>query len=302
MSIAVISHDQGGAEILSRWVKINPNNYNFSLDGPAKKVFKTNFGYYKNLEYKEAILKSKWVICSTGWQSELEKKAVKFAKKNKIKVVSFLDHWVNYKERFLLDDNYIFPDEIWVCDKYAYVLAKNIFKNINIVLKRNYYLENIYDELKKEKKFLKNNHNENSVLYLGENIAEHNLKAHGNPNYLGYTEKHAFSYFLQNINLFPKIEKIIVRPHPSEDRNYEWAKKLSCLVQISPIENTLLEDILGSETIIGCESMALVISIMASKRVISIIPPEGRKCVLPHKEILHLSEIQKDQTILKYRK
>ena len=68
-------------------------------------------------------------------------------------------------------------------------------------------------------------------------------------------------------------------------------------MQISPTENTLLEDILGSDTIIGCESMALVVAIMASKRVISIIPPEGRKCVLPHKEIIHLSEIQKDQTI-----
>ena len=33
------------------------------------------------------------------------------------------------------------------------------------------------------------------------NIAEHNQKKYGKPNFFGYTEKDAFKYFLDNLNL-----------------------------------------------------------------------------------------------------
>ena len=32
---------------------------------------------------------------------------------------AFLDHWTNYRERFLLDGSPVLPDELWVGDEHA---------------------------------------------------------------------------------------------------------------------------------------------------------------------------------------
>jgi hypothetical protein len=37
--------------------------------------------------------------------------------------------------------------------------------------------------------------------------------------------------------------------------------------------------------------MAMVIGLMAEKKVISSIPKNGRKCVLPHSNIIHLQDL-----------
>ena len=54
---------------------------------------------------------------------------------------------------------------------------------------------------------------------------------------------------------------------------------------------TLAEDILCSHIVVGCESMAMVVALLADKLVISCIPPGGRACQLPHKEILDLKDM-----------
>ena len=44
--------------------------------------------------------------------------------KNKIFVISVIDHWINYKKRFFRNNKIFFPDELWVTDNYAYKIAK----------------------------------------------------------------------------------------------------------------------------------------------------------------------------------
>ena len=39
--------------------------------------------------------------------------------------------------------------------------------------------------------------------------------------------------------------------------------------------------------------MAMVIALIAGKQVVSVIPPGGRSCVLPYKEIKHLQHMIK---------
>ena len=83
-----------------------------------------------------------------------------------------------------------------------------------------------------------------------------------------------------------KVENIIIRPHPSESANkYHWLLNEFRL----PIEfsngKSLVEDVSASDIIVGCESMALVVGLLAEKRVISSIPPGGRDCSLPHRDI-----------------
>jgi hypothetical protein len=126
-----------------------------------------------------------------------------------------------------------------------------------------------------------------SILYVCEPIRKHAQLQHGDDTYWGYTEETALRYFLSNINsLRLVLEKIIIRPHPSESANkYHWLLNEFRL----PIEfsngKSLVEDVSASDIIVGCESMALVVGLLAEKRVISSIPPGGRGSSLPHRDI-----------------
>ena len=126
-----------------------------------------------------------------------------------------------------------------------------------------------------------------SILYVCEPIRKHAQLQHGDETYWGYTEETALRYFLSNIHsLRLVLEKIIIRPHPSESANkYHWRLNEFRL----PIEfsngKSLVEDVSASDIIVGCESMALVVGLLAEKRVISSIPPGGRGSSLPHRDI-----------------
>ena len=62
---------------------------------------------------EESLIKSDWILTGTGWESNFERRAIIRARSLGIKSVSFLDHWVNYLERFKEKDEIILPDEIW---------------------------------------------------------------------------------------------------------------------------------------------------------------------------------------------
>ena len=139
--IAIISNDAGGAEILCKWVNINyKNHFFFSLSGPAKRIFKINKIKFLNLGVKKAVSKSSIVFTGTSLKSNHELKAIKFARKKNKKSFSFLDHWINYENRFIRDKKKIFPDTVCTLDKYAYKKAKKIFGN-KVKLLNNFYFE-----------------------------------------------------------------------------------------------------------------------------------------------------------------
>ena len=290
--IAVISHDAGGAEILSHWLKRQDYIFSTVLKGPAVKVFKNNNIQESNNNLFEAIKDANFVITGTSWQSNLEKEAIYIAKKMGIHTISFLDHWVNYEERFIYNNKLILPDEIWVTDKFAFDLAKNIFKKTTIKRKHNYYLNNLKKII--EKKIIKNKTiNQNyRGLFIGENISEHALLNTGNIDGFGFTEQDSLKFLLDNIcNLKIKVSNLKIRPHPSDIKDkYNWTRKNKIVTEISN-NNTLVDDILESNIIFGCESFAMVIGLLANKKVISCIPKSGKKCSLPYPKIIPLRDI-----------
>ena len=130
-----------------------------------------------------------------------------------------------------------------------------------------------------------------AVLYLGENFNSASIR-HGD-GYWGYRDEDAVKFFLENIGtVVNEVNTISIRPHPSEEQDkYEWVKEINPLVSSVSSNRLLLEDIMEAEIVAGCESMALVVALMAKKTVISCIPPGGRNCGLPHTELLHLGDL-----------
>lgn len=287
--IAVVSHDAGGAEILSSWLRRCEEPYCLVLDGPAQAIFQRKLGDHRSISLTDAIKQSDWVLCGTSWQSSLERQAISQAKAAGKKVVAFLDHWVNFAERFQEQGVAVYPDEIWVGDIEAEKIAQALFAGVKIVLQPNPYFEDLQLEFRKIKT-APSDSTQCSILYVCEPIREHALLQYGDERYWGYTEEDALRYFLQNVNaLGCTVSNIKIRPHPSESKTkYDWAMNNAALTIEMGGDKTLLEETAEADVVAGCESMAMVVGLLAKKRVISSIPPGGKTCSLPHPEIEHL--------------
>lgn len=296
--VGVICHDAGGAEIVSSYILLNNIKAKYCLKGPAIRVFKRKFGTIKNNSLIDIVNESSWLLSGTSWQSNLEYNAIRESIKQDKRIVVFLEHWINYPERFERNGITLLPDEIWVGDVYAKNIAEGCFENTNIELKDNPYLSEVRKSLSrfKPKKEMEAKY---SALYVCENISSHMLLKYKDENYLGYTEHDSLKLFLDNIDKINKnIDTIVLRPHPSDSNpqeKYNWIERHPAYklydVQFSK-EESLLQDIVDCDIVVGAESMAMVVGMTAEKRVVSSIPKEGRKCVLPFPEIEHILKIK----------
>lgn len=287
--IAVVSHDAGGAEILSSWLRQNQVHYCLVLEGPAASIFERKLGACPILTLDDAIQVCDWVLCGTSWQSDLEKQAIVQAKTAGKKVVAFLDHWVNYLERFQLGDARVLPDELWVGDAEAQAMAQALFPGLSVVLTPNPYFIDLQTELLAAAPPSRCG-KQVSVLYVCEPVREHALLAYGNERYWGYTEEEALQYFLDHVAaLGAEVSAIVIRPHPSESKTkYDWARQANALVTATASSKTLVAQIREADVVVGCASMAMVVALLAEKRVVCSIPPGGKACELPQVEIEHL--------------
>jgi hypothetical protein len=292
---AVVSHDAGGAEILSSWLKRTNNPASVVVAGPAEAIFRRKCPQAEFLPLDAALAKSTWVLCGTGWQSSFERYAILRARSLGKRTVAFIDHWVNYRERFIEAGVTTLPDEIWVGDAEAKRIAFDLFNGTPIVLVPNPYFEDIVAEIamvRQDPLVLSTGR----VLYVCEPVADHSLSQYGDERHLGYTERDALNFFLKKVAAVVRgIDAITIRPHPSERADkYHWAESVSTIPVHFSRGNTLLEEILAADIVAGCESMALVVGLLAGKRVISTIPPGGRPCQLPHREIEHMQLLVRD--------
>lgn len=291
--IAVISHDAGGAEILSSYVRRMEIDCICVLDGPACKIFERKVDRVKTGSLEAAVNQCTRVICGTSWNSDIELTAIKLARLSGKPSVAFVDHWVNYRERFIRSGEIILPDEIWVGDVMAKTIAEDVIPNIIVTLVDNPYLRDIREELLLNQPCRSSVSKSSNVLYVCEPISVHALLRHGDARFWGYSEDDALRYFLSNISAIGKpIDQIVIRPHPSESFDkYAWIRNEFELPIALGGARTLLEEIRDSDIVVGCESMALVVALHAGKNVISCIPPHGRPCTLPYPDIISMQSI-----------
>lgn len=288
----IVSHDAGGAEVISSWVRRHPEyKYYFCIDGPAIEIFQRKNSSIENQSVsnlKILIQKADWILTGTSWASDLEKEAIKLGNMQKKKVVSFLDHWTNFQQRFEYHGQTFLPDEIWVGDEDALKIAQNYFPQEKLRLIPNPYFQDIKNELKIIKLPPKQSR-KTRILYVSEPIEEHSIREYGHPLHWGYTEYDAMQFFfekLPEIISIEKIEYVRFRKHPSEsDNTYDNILKKYPRIPLEKKTTSLIEDCVWADWVIGCESMALVVGLLAKKKVFSFIPPGGKSCSLPHKQI-----------------
>ena len=293
--LGVISHDAGGAEILSSWLLRSNELCSVVAQGPAVDIFKKKCAGTESLGLLEAIAKCDWVLCGTGWASNLERQAIRLGRQYGKKTVAFLDHWVNYKERFEYKGNLILPDEIWVSDIYAKNLALKLFKSVKIKLIENYFLNDIKEKYKRASFSHRKKSNNQKILFLSDNNNSVIDSGFVKDSTFICRDEEIAEYFLNNIRLVVEdISQIVIRPHPSETQVLSKYKSIFDQYKIPFIiggKTNLLEEISCSEIVVGADSMALVVAMACGKKTYTCTPPNA-SYTLPFKEIQQLRKIK----------
>jgi hypothetical protein len=294
--LAIVAHDAGGAQILSSYLRRQGREYRdacvFALAGPARGIFESKLGPLASTNPEAAVTASASLLCGTGWQTDWELRAIGAARQARKRSAAFLDHWVNYRERFTRGGQLQLPDEVWVGDEIALELARTQLPEVPARLLENPYFLDVREQLEALPRRAARSGGQR-VLYLCEPVREHALKQYGDERHWGYTEEDALRYFLDHLQVLGKsVASIVVRPHPSEAaEKYEpLLRDVGLPVRFST-ETDLLADIADSDIVVGCNSMAMVIGLLAGRRVVCCIPPGGRPCVLPHDRIEQLTRL-----------
>ncbi|MCX6723039.1 MAG: hypothetical protein NT094_03120 [Candidatus Staskawiczbacteria bacterium] len=307
----VVCHDAGGAEIISAYLKKNNKRQSFFclVSGPAVKIFKRKkipalkFLKKDKKEIEKIISKFNidFLLTGTSWASSVDIDFIKIAKKRNIKTISFLDHWVNYRERFgyprkTWKNN--LPNEIWVGDKDAMRLARLKFKDIKIKYIPNPYFEEIKSEYKKYKN--KKNSAE-GILFVSEPISS-NINCFGDKHRRKINEKNILEDFLKELEKIHFQNKIIIRLHPSEKKSKynQLINKYKTTLKIEKsVGKNAFNDLVRAPVVFGMTSMFLMVAVLCGKKVISYLPNKiGIKFVLPKNKIIRIKSLRNFKKIL----
>ncbi len=285
--IGVIAHDAGGAEIISSYVRRQRLNCIYCLEGAAVDVVARKLGAVPLLPLEALVERCEWLLCGTSSQSDLEWRAIGLAQQAGKRCTVVLDHWVNYRKRFTRHGRWCWPDEVWVGDEIAARIARETLPELAQTLVPNAYFLDIQEEINTIDVPLRAPGGGVNILYVCEPLRDHGIALYGDERYWGYTEEEALSYFLANVRcLSDSIARIVVRPHPKEPRDkYDWATQQFDLPMVCGESKTLFEQIAACDIVAGCATMAMVVGLLAGKRVVSCIPPNGKAAPLPQTEI-----------------
>ena len=274
LNILAVSHDAGGAHVLSSFIKKKKLKCHYLLSGPAVKIFKSKIKILKrnkNFSNKNYSL----LMTGTSYKNNTEVKYLKKAKKKNIYSLSFLDSWANYKERFKYLDKYYYPNEIVVGDKKSLKIAKKVFKKKTLITK----IDNPYLASFKIKKVKKNN----DLIYLSSNF--------DGVKKFKFSDKFLFMNFLKKVDKFvknKKIHRIVVKNHPGEKSNkYNFIKnlKMKDLKLEKVTKNYKLEDVLkNTKFVAGYDTTGLVVGKLLKNFVINL-KFKGYKSSIPEKYI-----------------
>jgi len=285
--LAVVCHDAGSANLIVEWLKEYKGIIKVCMVGPAKSIWEKHFPDIKLNSLDNIINDTKTLLSGTGW-GDIEYSARIKAKKLGIKNIAVIDHWVNYRERFIRNKCEVLPEIIVVSDKYAYKQAQILFPSICIIELPNNYLQT-QTKLASAKRVNACKDPFENILIVTEPLR---VKKSGKDTYLEFDAIEFFMKSLNKINVSKNYVHIILRLHPSENTDkYDYIlKKYQHLVTKINISNhtDLYSDVAWADLVVGMNSFALVISLSSNVPTMSILPPFSIDCVLPHKEIVHL--------------
>jgi hypothetical protein len=274
--------DPGGAKPLLAFIKnhglkdfkvISDRKYDFFLD------FGINVINFKN-ENIEKIIKDfnpDYILSGTSYTSKIELRFINQAKKLNVDTYSYIDHYTNYKERFILDNQYVFPKNIILTDKIAEKIAikTKLSDHSNLLVINNFYHDFLRNWTPKtlRKTFLNNcqiKSDEKIIVFAPDPLSNIN----GKKKYL-FDENDIWNDLadvLRKINSDKLI--VIVKFHPNQNK-----KTLMKTIKFNKIKNIFFFDQVNSiellyhcDIVVGMFSNILIEASIFNKVIIRHLP------------------------------
>jgi hypothetical protein len=277
-SCAVVCHDAGAANVIFAWLDADQGKrHRIYASGPAARLRAASADIACE-SIEEALANASMLLSGTGWSSDVEHRARKLARCAGVKSVAVLDHWVNYRERFVRDGETVLPDELWVTDEYALDIARANFPGAIVELKPNLYVARLLREIADA-----GPPDAAEVLFVLEPMRSDFGRGTAG-------EFQALDYFVEALPRLrlPASIRLRLRPHPSDaPGKYEaWARAHPDLnAGCSDPSETLSRAIGRAGTVVGCNTQALAVAVQAGRRVVCALPPWAPPCVLPFPQI-----------------
>lgn len=294
--LLVVAHDAGGAELVSAWLRRHLDEWDAGLvlAGPAETVFARKLdAQLPRLDDLPPLDGVSFVLCGSSATAAIERRAVRAARAARVRCAVWLDHWANYRMRFIANGDLVLPDEVWVADEYAAKIASTELPGADIRLQGNPYLEDFAAQVRAlEAADSGGDRDANAVeriLYVTEPISLAAERATGSPRGWSYTEFDVLGRYLGHLARRDGARvELRVRTHPSEPiEKYDalLGAEAGSLVEHSISGTSLGEDVAWADTVVGLDTMALVAALAAHRRVISLLPHGATGASLPHPQI-----------------
>ena len=279
--LGVVCHDAGGTnQVLAMLGEPGFRGVCGFFDGPARDLWRQTGSPCELAEGLPQLLgRVRTLVTGTGWGSRLEHDARYEARRNGVRSIAVLDHWTNYRERFVRGTNLVLPDELWVVDEYALEIARQTFPGLPIVLQPDRYAE---QQVRRMAPLARVTGNELSYLLEPARSAWGRDEA---------GEFQALRYFLDRLPQLglPADTTICLRPHPSDAFGKydaflgEWHGHRIVLDR-----GDLVGALSRARWVAGCQTYALTLALRAERTVYCTLPPWAPPCQLPHRGLVHL--------------
>lgn len=283
--LTVVAHDAGGAHILASLLERKKWRAALVLEGPAKKVFEERLGSPPVTSTLEEVAEqTSLFLTGSGWETNLEWQAVSLGQALGVRTVTFLDHWVNYRDRFKRNGIESLPTEIWVGDSFALDLAKKEFPaQVKIVFEPNPYFLDLKERQSNAPP--RSRGGALKILYAREPVERTQ----------GFREDDAVKHLLNNLELLGAGPKCItIRPHPSASEAEQLVIDSASQHLTIGGKKPLVDEILEHDVVVGCHTMALAVGFYLGRLSISAIPPGHGLCSIPIDGIQMLSKMSKN--------
>lgn len=263
--IQVCSYDAGGGNVLAHLVHAMSLETSFVVSGPSLAIYSSLFPSFPNQNSKLLHPDTDLLISSTGWQSSHEFEIMRLALLRGIPVIAALDHWVNYKERFVRNANSISPNYFLAFDSESENKICEEFENPIVMRVQNFYVHRILQEISKIE--TQNKSKIFDFVFIGEPLS----RSSENDFWNEYDAIQHFFLVLREKGLTDA--KILVKPHPSEDvsKYNEYLPRDFKNVSIET-DKGLPWILAMTESVIGCHSQALYIAELNGNKVYTVLP------------------------------
>jgi hypothetical protein len=283
------ANDAGGAAIIASYMRHfkQIHRYVAFACGPAARIYKRLGIAVTNskpeLESARLAMTAKlkeiqpaFFLCGTGGPPHLEIEIIHLCKQLGIRSCAFVDHWVNYRERFGYPDPWKknLPDEIWAGDADALRRAKFFFARYTRVR----YVSNPYlRDIKNNYRALPKKETD-CILFISEPVVTSEKRP------VRVTEKELLRMLLTHLDQHWPDIKVVIRLHPSEPRDKYYGLVRSFVgrsYRVAQGSQNLLENLHSAFIVVGMESMALVVADKCGKDILRFPPYHLRKTDAP---------------------